>query len=529
MNDNSVNSEQLKALKTKLDAAIKSRASMADDFKKQSTMLINFIGKLSQVSKGLDLKLDNKLANFRSLVKKSAPVSDIETEISNISSLLNSFSVQNEKNIENLNQQFLDAGKSLQKTNGLPNQLRRDLRELLKHAEDGKDTIIQYVPLLRELVALFLSALEAKNNEIPKGGLLNSSSQQQEASPELVDEEILDQFISILDHLMLPSQQNKQLVGIKHRINKGITCDSLISCFLETFDLLSKNLEQERTTAETFLSSLNETLSTVQTAVNKTLLSNKAFQNENDKLNLELKSKINAMTSKVSQSDALGSIKEDINAKIAQIAGIVQKKAELEKLSQKRLDARLLSMQKEIKALETKSKQFETRLHEQHLKSMQDALTKINNRAAFDEHFAKEMVRFHKHAFPLSIVVIDLDDFKSINDTYGHTAGDKTLQVISNTMKKCTPDDAFIARYGGEEFVIIFNKLNKDELVKHLNAMREKIAKLPFKFKNNKVSITVSIGATHVKQEDNIHLAFERADTGLYEAKAKGKNRVIYV
>ena len=94
--------------------------------------------------------------------------------------------------------------------------------------------------------------------------------------------------------------------------------------------------------------------------------------------------------------------------------------------------------------------------------------------------------------------------------------------------KKALPE-AFIARYGGEEFVLVYCELAQDKLIQHLNDLRKHIARLPFKFKNNKVSITTSIGVTHIKAQDNIHSAFERADKALYQAKDQGKNRVVYL
>jgi len=178
--------------------------------------------------------------------------------------------------------------------------------------------------------------------------------------------------------------------------------------------------------------------------------------------------------------------------------------------------------------LEKQSQTFEKRLLEQQQKSMLDALTKLNNRASFDEHVAKQMVRFHHKSFELAIAVVDLDDFKRINDTYGHTAGDKTLQVIASTLTKSLDDNVFIARYGGEEFVLVFDNCSYGDVMVALESLRANIAKLPFKFKNNKVTMTTSIGVTHIKQGDNIHQAFERADQALYQAKHKGKNQVIY-
>jgi len=186
-------------------------------------------------------------------------------------------------------------------------------------------------------------------------------------------------------------------------------------------------------------------------------------------------------------------------------------------------------MAEKVDLLEKQSKIFEKRIKEQQEKSLQDALTKLNNRAAFDEYFDREIVRFHHKKCELAIVVMDLDNFKRINDTYGHIAGDKTLQVISSTLRKNIGNEAFIARYGGEEFVLIFSDINKADLLEKLNKLRLQVAKLPFKFRDSKVSITISMGASHIQQNDNVHMAFERADGALYQAKENGKNNVIYV
>ena len=102
------------------------------------------------------------------------------------------------------------------------------------------------------------------------------------------------------------------------------------------------------------------------------------------------------------------------------------------------------------------------------------------------------------------------------------------MQVIANTIQKKISKDAFVARYGGEEFVLIYSSQKESALIKELNLINNSISRLPFKFKSNKVSITLSIGATHISADDNIHTAFERADEAMYKAKAQGKNQVIY-
>ncbi|PCI59569.1 MAG: GGDEF domain-containing protein [Gammaproteobacteria bacterium] len=537
MSDHSVATGQISELKKKLETAIKSRSRLEEGFNRQSSQLIQFIAKLSHVCKGIDLELDNKLANFRNLLTKSAPLAEIEIQINVVSKLLLKFASKNDSNIKELHQQFHAAGKILQKINGLPNQLRRDLRALLAENSDGKETVIQYVPPLTQLVTLYEAALKAKidlkpeeiTTQLTEKNENSASDQSDHQITTNVDHRILSKFSCLLDELSLSEGQSKQLVFIKNTLTKDISQQELIDCFIKTFDLVLLNLQNERETAESFLSSLSKTLSTVQSAVKSTLNIHDKSQKEYKKLNAQLQEQMQDVTSAVKKAASLSDIKEDINNKLQSIASTIELKAQLENKSQHSLAKQLQTMTTQIDFLEKQSKDFEIRLREQQRKSMQDALTKLNNRAAFDEHFAKEMVYHHQKDLELAIAVIDIDDFKRINDTYGHTAGDKTLQVIAKTMKVVIPKAAFIARYGGEEFVIIYRKTKKETLVKSLDTLREKIASLPFKFKKDKVTITLSIGVTHIKSEDNIHLAFERADKGLYQAKSSGKNKVIYL
>lgn len=99
-------------------------------------------------------------------------------------------------------------------------------------------------------------------------------------------------------------------------------------------------------------------------------------------------------------------------------------------------------------------------------------------------------------------MVIDVDHFKSINDRFGHTAGDITLQVIAKALQKSIRQTDFIARYGGEEFVLLMPRTSLDNAVEHLNKLRLSIKKIPFKFKDKQIQITVSLGATQFEVGD---------------------------
>ncbi len=532
MNDKIAATKQIDMLKNKLDAAKKSHSALDVDFKTQMSLLTQFIGKLSQTSKGIDVQLDNKLATLRQMLTKSAPLSDIENLIKIISVLLQKHSLTNEHNIRQMHEQFKNAGLTLQKSSGLPDKLRRELRSLLSETEQHKDALVQYIPLLSKLLTIYDNTLKAKSSSTPEMGLLTSAANvtnNQAVADNHVDHALIERFSNILSNLTLSDLHTQQIIKIKSTLEDSMSNDKLLNSFLAAFDVIVEDLKQERNTAKVFLHTLSETLSTVQSAVKTTLAINKSNCGQHDEINNQLNKQIAEMASGLDNANSLADVKVDINAKLQLIAKSLAKKVSLEKQQQQQLESQLVSMTEKVNHLEEQSLTFERRIKEQQAKSMQDALTKLSNRAAFDDYFAKTMVRFHHDEFELAVAVLDLDDFKRINDTYGHTAGDKTLQVIANTLTKKIGDDAFIGRYGGEEFVLIFSNFNKTQVLEKLDKLRQQVARLPFKFKNNKVTITTSIGVCHVKKNDNIHIAFERADTALYQAKAKGKNTIVYL
>jgi len=155
-----------------------------------------------------------------------------------------------------------------------------------------------------------------------------------------------------------------------------------------------------------------------------------------------------------------------------------------------------------------------------------DPLTEICNRAAFDEAFDKELSSYRRHQNDFSMMIIDIDHFKAVNDTYGHIAGDKVLksvaEVIQNTIRRS--DEVF--RYGGEEFVVILSNTNQGGARFIAERVKKQIEKLVVKI-NVDIQVTASIGISSSEVLDDSSEILERADKALYQAKDLGRNRVI--
>ncbi|ARD45648.1 GGDEF domain-containing protein [Colwellia sp. PAMC 21821] len=543
MSENSVAEKSIKDLKSRLNSAINARSELENEFSAQSILLTGFIGKLSQACKGTDILLDNKLANLRTTLKTSTCFTDLEKDINTVSKLLRQHSLKNDKNRIQIHEQLNHSGTGLQKVKNFPMQSRRQLQALITQAEESQSSLVQYIPLMSEFIAFYesiiheqinLPAEQSQNikkpvavnkiNNVETEEVLDKSSLIEQSAPK----ELLGRFSSILNTLVISKKHKADISKIKSSLHGQVTNQILMTTCLNVFDFMIEDLEHERSRAKVFLSTLSDTLTSVQVSVSATISSSSECSEQHAKINQELSDKIKEVSMGINDAGSLTEMKVDVNDKIQQIAKTLQNKAKLEDKQRSTMHDRLNSMSAQVEKLEQQSKIFEKRIQEVTAKSFQDALTKLANRASFDEYFAKELVRFHHKQFDLAISVIDLDDFKRINDTFGHTAGDKTLQVIAETLTKVMGKDVFISRYGGEEFVIIFKDNDKITVMNKLNMLRKKVASLPFTFKGTRVSITLSIGVTLIQREDIVHSAFERADTALYRAKSEGKNKVIY-
>ncbi len=158
--------------------------------------------------------------------------------------------------------------------------------------------------------------------------------------------------------------------------------------------------------------------------------------------------------------------------------------------------------------------------------ALKDSLTGFYNRAALSAALHREIKLARRNKTPLSLIMLDIDHFKSINDHHGHAAGDTALKLLAGAVASCTRDTDVLARYGGEEFAIVLN--NTDRRGAELLAERICAALRAARFFHHgeEIGFTVSVGVAAFREPDDEHRLFERADHALYAAKRKGRDRV---
>jgi diguanylate cyclase (GGDEF)-like protein len=155
-----------------------------------------------------------------------------------------------------------------------------------------------------------------------------------------------------------------------------------------------------------------------------------------------------------------------------------------------------------------------------------DPLTQLYNRRKFEESATKEFERSLRYNRPLCAIMIDLDQFKIVNDTYGHLAGDQALASLANLCKKNIRNIDILARYGGEEFIILLPETSLSEALKTAERLRLDCENTPIGSTQGQISITISLGLAGLNKTcKTLEELIDRADQALYASKHAGRNK----
>jgi diguanylate cyclase (GGDEF)-like protein/PAS domain S-box-containing protein len=170
----------------------------------------------------------------------------------------------------------------------------------------------------------------------------------------------------------------------------------------------------------------------------------------------------------------------------------------------------------------------EMRIKELERIALLDQLTKLANRHYIESEISRKLKDFRKYSIPLGILFFDIDHFKSVNDTYGHDVGDQILKLTADTLHaNAGPFDIF-GRWGGEEFMGLIQNVDKQALISIGNKLRIQIENSFIEIDNKPISITISIGATIIRENDTAETIIKRADKLMYESKDTGRNRLTF-
>jgi diguanylate cyclase (GGDEF)-like protein len=153
-----------------------------------------------------------------------------------------------------------------------------------------------------------------------------------------------------------------------------------------------------------------------------------------------------------------------------------------------------------------------------------DSLTEIYNRYKIDDEIKLQIARYQRYKEPFSLLMFDIDYFKSVNDTYGHDVGDRVLKALSRLVSNHIRTTDIFGRWGGEEFVVILENTRKEEAFVIAEKLRKMVQTHTI---DGKYKITISIGVTQYEEPESREDVIKKADEALYRAKENGRNQVV--
>ncbi|MDK2779213.1 MAG: GGDEF domain-containing protein [Pseudomonadota bacterium] len=498
---------------------------------------------VSLLAEGQSGTVDKSLSDLRESLKPGS--SGMTRVLDELERAVQRFEEQNTAQAEVLLGQLSDAADKLSQC-PLPKPLMKQVKAVRKNAADELKTWSGYISQLQSWMQIVgeIATLdgydEARNSkwwqrwfrpdehgtEAPSGAEEDGAgSDEPEPGFSHIAEEVSETLFSLISRLVVPERLNYQAESLKSRLQDGLNWYELVPLLEDTADFLLQCLGNSQTEFEQFLQSLDQRLQAIRQLVSEAGQSQTERRRARLDLDSMVREQIADIRSVVTGSGDLGELGTSVRDHLLLIVEAMDKYQQDEEEREQRLEAKLALLQGKLDDMEKEVQDSRVAIEEQRRRATHDPLTGLPNREAYQNRLEEELSRHHRYGGALSLVVCDVDHFKNINDTYGHLAGDKVLQLISRSLRKQLRDSDFIARYGGEEFVILMPETNADEAMLAAEKLRQRVEQSPFNFRKERVPITMSFGISEFYKLEAPDVVFERADKALYRAKEEGRNR----
>ena len=283
----------------------------------------------------------------------------------------------------------------------------------------------------------------------------------------------------------------------------------------------------ERKTSQQFLNQVNESISSSLKSSAQITDQSISYFDQRVEHGKELQSLITNSYSVLQGAQSLEAAQQNLSPLLDQLSSLSERLKHAES-REKALLERMKFGHGQLESLSETAQDHRRRLEDQAERIQQDPLTRVLNRSAFNEKMEIEYRRWIRNQHNLRLVHFDIDGFKSVNDSFGYTAGDKALKIIARCIKAELTDADIIARYSGEEFLVIMPERADPESLELVKAIQAQVARLPFKFREQSLSITLTAVSTVFNESDTPEEVLERLRVQLQESKKVGTNQLVW-
>ena len=341
-----------------------------------------------------------------------------------------------------------------------------------------------------------------------------------------VDETIESVMMTLVSRLSL--LQGFGASKIRARIVERINRREWHIAIEETIDAVERllhMLDHAKNDLESFIVGLTRELGAITRAIDADSADTASNRRDTEALNELVRDGVTTIEKDVAEASDISIVKSAIADNISQIRsgvdqyiGQIQQRYAASSERNRELGERMRQMEAETETLQHQ-------LDENRRLLLTDALTGAYSRLAYDQAIEQALHDWQQAQAPFAYAILDIDHFKHINDNFGHSAGDRALQLVARLIHENARQDDAVYRLGGEEFVLLLPDASAAEADAVVEKIRAAIGASRFHFKQRDVQLTLSAGITEARPGDDVDSIYQRADNSLYRAKESGRNR----
>jgi diguanylate cyclase len=543
--------------------ALDEQEQLEKKFADQQELLRSALVRVSIAADGQDETLDQLMNKLREKLRGDMDASEVNNLLGQLEAAVLAFEQKREQSVQDMRQALMDTAKPLQNFK-LSRGVKKELSDYLTQLPQRSKKVRLYPALLQQLAKLQQQALA--EIEQPKNGLFNNKNglfdkllgSKATANPDLqsdVEEDnpavdipslndspsaasapqsnyltkdytaqiirVLNQFFTSLENEVAIKSK---VENMRLKLEQGISVDTLIPMLDSVRDLVMEAYLAANQAFATYLKNVNQELAEIYLLLGGAVKNTRDERAASRKLQADVMREMSDLETTANSATDINQLKNTVKSQLGNIRQVIDHYQQTDQ-AQQVLAEQLQTLGAKIKTMEVEAEKNRTILETHRQKALHDPLTELPNREAYNERAPAEVQRWQRYGRPLTIAIFDIDHFKNINDTYGHQAGDRVIKVIGRSIIKRLREVDFFCRYGGEEFVALMPETDSQTALAVLEKVRSVIAGASFNYKDQSMSITLSVGLTEFKTNDNLESAFERADQALYSAKSSGRNR----
>lgn len=493
-------------------ALMEERKQVDKDYLEKEQLLCRAVIRLSLAASGFDRELDPHLRRIREQLKAGIDSNKLKAELEHFTQAVTQLQSAPPKK-QPLEIELLFAFLAQQYQS--PTQ-QRLLQQIKDQAEQN------HFETIAQLFSAILAALETDQEPqvLPNEG---------ELSHQIDTNIVSEQLLHLFEGIQIPSVYERQAQTVRQLLVESSQSTTVFEPVLtKSVDLLLKITQYnqvEQQDVDKFLGELTDKLAELTSAMAGVSFVATETAESRKQHDQSVTEQVQQLQISSAGATSLEPLKAAITERLTIITQEIQLHSETEQTQRQKTEQQLAELNGRIANMESESSELKSKLILANIQALRDSLTGLPNRTAYNERLETEIARWKRYQSPLSLIIWDIDHFKSINDTFGHKAGDKVLLLIARQLSAHSRETDFISRFGGEEFTMLLPNTHIESALILANQLRTTIEKTGFNSNGKAVQVTISCGIAEFTPGDTDECVFERADKALYQAKQQGRNQ----